>query len=536
MKNKLKAIFKFSFLISWFLIIFTLTVPEKIFAQGIIIVPEPIFNVNNFSPGNVATSTVTILNNSGKNYELITLRGERIFPKTLPDLSEMIELSIENEGKVVKINLSELLEGREIELPNSQLPKRSEKLFHLSASFNENAGNEYQLKSVNFNLIFTFLGDEKREILILGIGQRRESEELIIFEESISQPEIGENFVTIIWETNFPASSQIIYSRYDEPHTLDFNAPNFGYTRSTPEYDIPPSINGVRLHRVTIADLEPATTYYFRCVSRGSLAISKEHVFTTKGISSTTFIPPTLPPPLSVPEETPPLTPPSPQPEIFSPVPERIGFPAPFEKKENIGTLFLASLANAWQKLLGGQIMNNWLSLVFLFILGIIFCALSLTKGPRIIFGTLGLLGTLALFLSSLFLPLPFVEQLRFQIPKWISIFLGLLFLGIGLVIIIMSLRALKLKTGSGIEKPKQVVNWGIYSILRHPFYSGVLLIYLGGTILFNSLSAVFFFPVAVLLLLGLAILEEKDLIKMYGLFYKEYQKKTPWRLIPFIL
>ena len=68
-----------------------------------------------------------------------------------------------------------------------------------------------------------------------------------------------------------------------------------------------------------------------------------------------------------------------------------------------------------------------------------------------------------------------------------------------------------------------------IYSVLRHPTYSGVLLISLGGMIAQLTLYSISFF---LILYMGMYIhihfVEEKELIKRFGDSYKEYRKKTP--------
>ncbi len=91
--------------------------------------------------------------------------------------------------------------------------------------------------------------------------------------------------VTITWTTSYPASSQIIYALGSESHTLDLtdtagNPPKYGYAHTTPESDISPKVTS---HSVTIPGLAPGTTYYYRAVSHGSLAISGERSFTTLG-------------------------------------------------------------------------------------------------------------------------------------------------------------------------------------------------------------------------------------------------------------
>ena len=85
--------------------------------------------------------------------------------------------------------------------------------------------------------------------------------------------------VTVTWQTNKGATSRVIYSAESEPHALLLDSPPYyGYAHSTLEDTTP-----VAGHSVVISGLAPGTTYYFRCVSRGSFAVSAEHAFTTPG-------------------------------------------------------------------------------------------------------------------------------------------------------------------------------------------------------------------------------------------------------------
>ncbi|MBC7074025.1 isoprenylcysteine carboxylmethyltransferase family protein [Candidatus Parcubacteria bacterium] len=201
-----------------------------------------------------------------------------------------------------------------------------------------------------------------------------------------------------------------------------------------------------------------------------------------------------------------------------------------------MGNLLLASLANSWQKLLAGNLINNWIFFFILFVIGVILLRFSLFEGPRVFFGTFGILGTLAIFLASFFMPLPFVEQLRLELPRWFSLFFGIIFLVAGLIVILLSIISLKIKVATSLEKLSKIVSGGIYSFLRHPLYSGLLLAYLGWALIFNSILTLLCFPIAFLLLLILSFLEEKDLLRIYGPLYREYQKKIRWRFLPYII
>ena len=96
-------------------------------------------------------------------------------------------------------------------------------------------------------------------------------------------PDIITDTLTLIWTTNFPSSSYIIYSIEGEKHSLDMadnkgSPPRYGYTNATVETDTELKVIS---HSATITGLNPNVIYYFRTVSRGSLAISGEYKTTT---------------------------------------------------------------------------------------------------------------------------------------------------------------------------------------------------------------------------------------------------------------
>jgi len=68
-----------------------------------------------------------------------------------------------------------------------------------------------------------------------------------------------------------------------------------------------------------------------------------------------------------------------------------------------------------------------------------------------------------------------------------------------------------------------------IYSVLRHPTYSGLILLCFGGMIIQLTLYSITFF---LILYIGMYIhiyfVEEKELINRFGDSYKEYRKKIP--------
>jgi protein-S-isoprenylcysteine O-methyltransferase Ste14 len=87
-----------------------------------------------------------------------------------------------------------------------------------------------------------------------------------------------------------------------------------------------------------------------------------------------------------------------------------------------------------------------------------------------------------------------------------------------------------------GVQKEQKVVQTGPYRLIRHPSYTGHLLMMVGIGLAVQSWGAV----LAVLLIFGLAyghrmLVEEKVLISEIGNSYVEYMKRTK-RVIPFLI
>ena len=80
-----------------------------------------------------------------------------------------------------------------------------------------------------------------------------------------------------------------------------------------------------------------------------------------------------------------------------------------------------------------------------------------------------------------------------------------------------------------------QLVTEGIFKSIRHPHYTSLLIIGYGLAFFFNSLAAFVIATIAIPLMIWSIIDEEKKLILQYGEKYKEFMKKTPYRIIPWI-
>lgn len=84
------------------------------------------------------------------------------------------------------------------------------------------------------------------------------------------------------------------------------------------------------------------------------------------------------------------------------------------------------------------------------------------------------------------------------------------------------------------VDEEQEVISTGLYSIVRHPMYVGVLIMYIPAPVALGSYWGLV--PFALLpLSLGLRILNEEKVLRENLKGYGEYCQKTRYRLIPYI-
>ena len=97
-----------------------------------------------------------------------------------------------------------------------------------------------------------------------------------------------------------------------------------------------------------------------------------------------------------------------------------------------------------------------------------------------------------------------------------------------------LSFAGLKTVFGKVREKA-QVIDYGVFSIVRHPIYLGCIMFYLGLIISTLSVLSFFLWIIIVIFYFLISRYEERLLLNHFGKEYEEYRQKVPM-LFPFRL
>ncbi|MDD5146322.1 MAG: fibronectin type III domain-containing protein [Candidatus Pacebacteria bacterium] len=256
----------------------------------------PLFSEANFLPGNILTRWAKVTNNDTTSHKI----AAETINETDPDhFASQLDLTIKEASTTLfSGTLADFFAVGEKIL--SDLPAGQTTQYDFTIAFKPGADNNYQGKTLGFDMIIGFQGGETSCPSCDGDGETHGSQlsgggggtvwvpGLTIAEETVVVIKVDETSATIYWTTSYKSTSQIIYAPEGGHHTLDLTdatgtPPKYGYDFTTPEYDV---ANKVTAHTVVVTGLTPGTTYYFRPVSHGSLAIAKEYTFTTLSVGS----------------------------------------------------------------------------------------------------------------------------------------------------------------------------------------------------------------------------------------------------------
>jgi hypothetical protein len=255
--------------------------------------PSPLFKETNFLPGSVSSGNITIFNTFTETQsayvEAINVSdpgklGSKMRLKIFEGVSVLYDDSFKNFLTKGKVSLS-------------NIPSNSSKTYKFEVQFLDDSGNDYQKKSLGFDICVGFMGGNFQcGDTVIGPssnpgsgstsipGSSGSSIVLQIFNESYlitnpgTQLGVADGEVLVTWNTNRLATGRVIYGPIaGGPYFLDINnPPYYGYPFGTEEIEIKKTG-----HNFLISGLLAGETYVYRVVSRASPAtISPEYSFT----------------------------------------------------------------------------------------------------------------------------------------------------------------------------------------------------------------------------------------------------------------
>ena len=118
---------------------------------------------------------------------------------------------------------------------------------------------------------------------------------------------------------------------------------------------------------------------------------------------------------------------------------------------------------------------------------------------------------------------LHFSTFLRGTIPDFIRIPLSFIVL---IIAWMLARRGMKAVFGTDRQEA-ELIDTGVFSLIRHPIYTGAILFYLGAILITLSLISAAFWLIIVLVYIFIARAEEQILTEAFGEKYIAYQKKT---------
>ena len=120
---------------------------------------------------------------------------------------------------------------------------------------------------------------------------------------------------------------------------------------------------------------------------------------------------------------------------------------------------------------------------------------------------------------------------------EWPSKVVGIIFTICGILFMMISIMSFrrealkaKLEQSVGPMGPNTLVTTGLYAKIRHPIYTGRVLIAIGWSLTWNSVYSLFIIPIIVWITFVAVIKfwEEPELIKSFGEEYDKYKRSTP--------
>jgi protein-S-isoprenylcysteine O-methyltransferase Ste14 len=116
----------------------------------------------------------------------------------------------------------------------------------------------------------------------------------------------------------------------------------------------------------------------------------------------------------------------------------------------------------------------------------------------------------------------------------YLGLYLNIVFVCLGFIMIIMGWYTIYHGYWKKIKGSGHICSRGIYRFIRHPQYTGLMLIALGMLMGWATLPNLLIFPIIIYMYVRLAKREEADMIKEFNEEYIIYKEKTRM-FIPFV-
>ena len=188
---------------------------------------------------------------------------------------------------------------------------------------------------------------------------------------------------------------------------------------------------------------------------------------------------------------------------------------------------------------------NGWLFMGVLFIPMFIVGIIMMIKNPKLLASRLDAKEKqkeqgMVIKLSGLMFVVGFVlAGLDFRF-KWLTLPPIVSYISVGVFLLAYLMWAIVLKQNTylsrtiKVEENQQVIDSGLYGVVRHPMYTATIFLFLSMPLILGSLISFFVFLLYPVLIIVRIINEEKYLEEnLMG--YKEYKKKVKYRIIPFV-
>ena len=120
------------------------------------------------------------------------------------------------------------------------------------------------------------------------------------------------------------------------------------------------------------------------------------------------------------------------------------------------------------------------------------------------------------------------------SVPVWLVVVASVIFLlGYGMYAEVMRENAYLSRTIE-VQEGQQLIDSGLYGIVRHPMYTATILMFMAIPLVLGSFWALFVFAIYPILMV-LRIQNEEQVLAKGLAGYPEYQQRVKWRLLPFV-